>query len=90
MVVEYDSFNEIVESEVPKISHQRRLDGWTSGSHGAAFARFKYKGRRWQVNADSRIDPILRAYETDGDPFNIGNPNKVISVMKLNMGSPVT
>ena len=72
MTMDYSTFEEFVESEVLKISHQRRLDGWVGGPHGTAFARFKHKGRRWQINADSLVEPLIRAYEYDGDPFQIG------------------
>jgi hypothetical protein len=69
LIRQHRSFKDFVETEVKHLAAQRRLDGSPSGPHGASFARFLYKGRVWQINADSLVAPILRAYESDEDPL---------------------
>ena len=59
------SFASWVEAEVlPKAGSQERLDGLTSGGNRTVFGRFKHQGHTWKVHGDTRIERVLRAYET--------------------------
>lgn len=52
-----------------------RLDGRTSGSTWDVAGRFQYAAKRWRVHGDTRIEPLLVAYEaakSGHDPFTEG------------------
>jgi hypothetical protein len=59
-IKEYSTFKAFVDNEVATIAGRYRLDGG-SGPNGRAFARFWHEGKRWRINADSQVAPLLRA-----------------------------
>jgi hypothetical protein len=74
----FKSFTDWVETEVLPLRAQEperlRLDGWQRDGNREIVARFRHAGRVWQVHGDTRIGPVLQAYEAirDGsssDPF---------------------
>ena len=73
-MITYDSFKELVEGERigPPTGAGERLNGTFNGGDRTAFARFKYAGRTWKLDADSDKERVLRAYkclESGEDPF---------------------
>lgn len=52
-----------------------RLDGNLTGGNRAMFGSFRYRGRRWNVHADTHYYRLLEARDAQrrgiGDPFHI-------------------
>lgn len=76
----HNSFKDWVTAEVLPLQKKYptwfRLDGETSGSNRNVVAQFIHVGRAWGVHGDTRLAPILRAYQAmlNGslpDPFVI-------------------
>ena len=66
----YDSFAALIEGE--RISSTSRIGKLRAGAGGAPFAYFRYEGRLWRLNADSRTERVMQAYEclkAGEDPF---------------------
>lgn len=63
----YESFEEWVRENV--LAHRQlhptwfRLDGRTQNGNQTIFAKFKHLDLIWKVHADTRFDPVLRAYD---------------------------
>lgn len=84
------SYREWVDQEVLPLQKLHptwhRLDGWANGGNRKVVGRFQHGGRTWQVHADTRFDPVLRAYQEiiKGalDPF-IVKPAKVRDCLDL-------
>ena len=45
--------------------------GRDAGGNRSVFGYFIHFGTKWRVNADTHIDPLLRAYAFAGEPFEI-------------------
>jgi hypothetical protein len=74
----HNSFEAWVRAEVLPLQKKnptwKRLDGQPAGGNRAAAGRFWYAARVWTVHADTRFEPVLRAYEAVAsgavpDPF---------------------
>ena len=66
----YDSFAALVEGK--RIASTSRIGKLRAGARGEPFAHFRYEGRRWRLNADSRTERVMQAYEclkAGEDPF---------------------
>ena len=66
----YESFEDLVRGE--SIESLPRNGNRQLGSDGKAFAYFRYEGQKWRLNADSKVERIMQAYEClkpDRDPF---------------------
>ena len=66
----YDTFAALVEGE--RIASTSRIGKLKAGTGGAPFAYFRYEGRLWRLNADSRTERVMQAYEclkAGEDPF---------------------
>jgi hypothetical protein len=79
-MVIHDSFEAWVEKEVRPLREKNpswhRLDGEPSGGNRKVIGKFRHVGRVWEVHADTKFEPILRAYgaiTTGGvqDPFTV-------------------
>jgi hypothetical protein len=49
-----------------------RLDGEQTGGKRKAFGYFRYSGREWKVDEDTRYEPLMLAYsaaDSGEDPF---------------------
>lgn len=74
----YRSFGELVKKEGIE-SLPRNRNQQLSNAGRQAFAYFRYEGRTWRVNADSKVDRVMQAYEclkSGGVPFIMTTTDK--------------
>ena len=70
----FASFLSLIETAILPLIQQHptwaRLDGKTSGGNRTPFATFEYVGKKWRLHSDSKIEPLLRAWnmEKEGRP----------------------
>lgn len=73
---EFKNFTEFYVAVVKPllVQNQLRLDGRESGGNRQVIAYFQYKGSKWKIHGDSRIEPLKTAYQeylNEHDPFEI-------------------
>lgn len=72
----YNNFIEFMKELVNPLKNENpndiRLDGQLSGGNRTVFGRFKHFGCTWEVNSDTRYEPLRLAYEAaikGNEPF---------------------
>lgn len=85
----FESFKDFYEQHVKPLEEKGffRLDGRDKGSSRWPNAFFRYDGKLWKVDEDTRIEKIRQAYDflsTGEDPFlitsTVGNKNKCLII----------
>ncbi len=49
-----------------------RLDGQRCGGNRTEFGRFRWREKKWVVNSDTHLEPLLLAYQAVQGPFRRG------------------
>ncbi len=62
----HSTFEKMIKEQVLPLrkiyANSSRLDGHNGENGRKPFSYFKYKGKKWRVNSDTRIKELLKAY----------------------------
>lgn len=79
----FDSFQQLYVAKVMPLKKNNptwlRVDGGIIGGNPGVFGYFLYKGKKWRINLDTRIEQIDKAYKSISQgvyPFVIQNAKK--------------